>query len=249
MSVSDFINMDVPSDAVSVLIRQGGYQDLIRKYFFLNRFFLRWPLDEKKVLSNHGFVSEFIERKRIEVNEYAASILSCCQGDVASVLDVGAGLGLVDLVLYKKMKSMPSIYLLDKKNEHSPLSPVKGGFKDRYIFTADFDLTRQIFKSNGVDDDKLIFVDPSNSAISKLPKIDLVLSLTSWGFHYPIETYWDSVKEILHDRSVLYIDLRKNKGGFDFLKENFKYYSVVKSTASYDRVAFSDSEFDKLVSS
>ena len=76
-----------------------------------------------------------------------------------------------------------------------------------------------------------------------MPDIDLILSITSWGFHYPIEIYWEGVREIVHDRSVLFIDLRKKTNGFDFLKDKFSHNYIIVETKTLMRAVFSNSEF------
>ena len=44
----------------------------------------------------------------------------------------------------------------------------------------------------------------------EFPKVDLVVSLISWGFHYPVETYLDRVIENLNENGLIIIDIRKN---------------------------------------
>jgi SAM-dependent methyltransferase len=179
-------------------------------------------------------------RRRVDkVNQLVDVILKSTPKNIGSILDIGCGLGLVDLVLYKRTDPAPDLYLLDKDNERESLSPVRGGFHKRFTFTADLDLTRDIFAQNGARIEQVNFVEPDNSAIVSLPKMDLILSITSWGFHYPIETYWDGVRNIVHDGTTLFIDLRKRTNGFDFLKSKFSHNQIIDETETYFRVAFS----------
>jgi len=242
MVKTKYIPLHVPIRAVDVLIRQGGYQDLIKKHFLINRLFPRWPLKPKKVNANKQFMNAILERRIDKVNQLADVILKLAPENTRSILDIGCGLGLVDLVLYRRINPSPDVYLLDKNNEHKSLSPVRGGYNQRFIFTADLDLTRDIFAQNGTATEQVHYIDTENNAIASLPKIDLILSITSWGFHYPIETYWEGVREIVHDKSVLFIDLRKETSGFDFLKDRFSHNCILDETETLIRAIFSYSE-------
>ena len=160
------------------------------------------------------------------------------------ILDVGCGLGLIDLVLYKRIHPAPDVYLVDKDAEHASLSSVGGGFHKSYTFTADLDLTRTIFLQNGTKEKHVHFVEPDTKAVGALPNIDLILSITSWGFHYPIETYWEGVQKIMHEKSVLLIDVRKSQNGFEFLITKFSHQHIAKETDTFIRAAFSQSPFE-----
>lgn len=234
--------LNLPDRAVDILIRQGGYDDIIKKHFFIKRIFPRWPLKPNKVHGNKKFVKSLLSHRSEAVNQHADVILKYVSRNIKSILDIGCGLGLVDIVLYKRIKPYPDIYLLDKDNENQSLNSVRGGFHQRYIFTADLALTRDIFIQNGAKNDQIHFVDPSINGIASLPKIDLILSITSWGFHYPIETYWEGVQKVIHERSLLFIDLRKSQNGFEFLKEKFSYHCIVKETESLIRAFFSHAQ-------
>jgi len=45
--------------------------------------------------------------------------------------------------------------------------------------------------------------------------IDVVISLISWGFHYPVETCLDRVHEMLNPGGRLILDVRKQTGGVE----------------------------------
>jgi SAM-dependent methyltransferase len=233
------VPLDLPVTAVDVLVRQGGYQDLVKKHFLINRFFPHWPLNPTQLHANKAFVNALLQRRIDKVNQLADAILGATSENIASILDIGCGLGLVDLVLYKRISPSPDVYLLDKNNEHKSLSPVSGGFNQRFIFTADLDLARDIFETNGVKTEQLHFVEPDNNAIASLPKVDLILSITAWGFHFPIEMYWEGVQRILHNKSVIFIDLRKKTNSYSFLKDRFGHSSIVDETETCIQAVFS----------
>ena len=173
MAKTDYASLDLPTRIVEVLIRQGGYQDLIKKYFLINRFFPRWPLKPEKVYASKQFVEALLKHRIDKVNQLADIILKSAPENTRSILDIGCGLGFVDLVLYKRINPSPDIYLLDKNNEHMPLSPVRGGYNQRFIFTADLNLTRDIFSRNGAKSEQVHFL------IQKTMPLPLCLILIS----------------------------------------------------------------------
>ena len=68
-------------------------------------------------------------------------------------------------------------------------------------------------------------------------KLDLVLSLISWGFHYPVGVYLDRVYELLNDDGRLILDVRTRTDGLNVLTQKFGSYEVILETAKYARVA------------
>lgn len=63
-----------------------------------------------------------------------------------------------------------------------------------------------------------------------------MLSLISWGFHYPVSTYLDRVRELLSDDGVLILDLRRDTGGLEDLRRAFRQVEIVRSADKFDRV-------------
>ena len=63
-------------------------------------------------------------------------------------------------------------------------------------------------------DDGLIAIDADS--------IDVIISTISWGFHYPIKLYIESVHNLLRSDGVLIVDIRKDRGGIDELIKLFE---------------------------
>jgi hypothetical protein len=51
--------------------------------------------------------------------------------------------------------------------------------------------------------------------------VDLVISTISWGFHYPISLYVESVARIMSNGGVLLVDIRKGTDGLEELERQF----------------------------
>ena len=84
---------------------------------------------------------------------------------------------------------------------------------------------------NGISGEKIHLLEVNEKYVIKAPReMDLVVSLISWGFHYPLSTYLDQVYGLLKTRGHLIIDLRH---GHDVLEElKSKFSSVTKISKS-----------------
>ena len=66
--------------------------------------------------------------------------------------------------------------------------------------------------------------------------MELVISLISWGFHYPIQTYLDQVFALLAKGGTMIIDVRKQTEGLDMLGKRFAKVDVILEKSKYWRV-------------
>ena len=71
-----------------------------------------------------------------------------------------------------------------------------------------------------------LYANDSNEMTIK-DKIELVISLLSWGFHHPIKTYLNNVNKIIAVNSMMIIDIRKGI---------FKEVIIIEDTNKYLRV-------------
>ena len=79
---------------------------------------------------------------------------------------------------------------------------------------------RHIATANGfVDGRNWHWVNASDEHVRAIGSADLVMSLLSWGFHYPVETYLDAARSILtsggregNNTGILVLTLRNGQG-------------------------------------
>jgi hypothetical protein len=91
---------------------------------------------------------------------------------------------------------------------------------------------------NGIARERIHLLEATgNGDIQIAGSVDLIISLLSWGFHYPAATYLSQVYHLLSDDGVVVLDVRKGTGGVEALREAFVRTDVIRSTAKYDRVA------------
>ena len=192
------------------------YDNIVRfeSKYFPEKIKLAYELDMKNEYSS---ISKFLPKK--------------CN----SILDIGCGIAGVDIFLNDHFNDhAPMFYLLDKeeKNEN-----IYYGFYAEAAFYNSLELAKSTLIKNGVNEKKIktIFARDDNE-IRIDRKVDLVISLISWGFHYPVEVYLDKVYELLNKNGSVIIDLRKNTEGFKIVKDKFKDISIILDKKSYHRV-------------
>jgi len=117
----------------------------------------------------------------------------------ATVLDIGSGIGTVDLFLQQYTGS--TFHLLDKDlNEN--LEEYEFYSKD-YKFYNDRKCTVDAIETTKLDFNKFALLDPESELIT----YDVITSYGSWCWHYPLEVYWNKVKNNLKSNGKLYLDI------------------------------------------
>ena len=63
-----------------------------------------------------------------------------------------------------------------------------------------------------------------------------MISLISWGFHYPVETYLDKAYDVLVEGGSMIIDVRKGTNGIAMIKNLFGEVDVILDAEKFQRV-------------
>ena len=126
--------------------------------------------------------------------------------DIKNWLDIGCGLGYINIPIFKKL-STGNIYLLDKSKIETHKRITQFGSTKNFGFYNNLEFTKEFLMLNGIPDEKINLITPDSiNNIDK--KLDLIISLLSWGFHYPFDTYSDSVYNLLNDSGIIIIYCR-----------------------------------------
>jgi SAM-dependent methyltransferase len=151
---------------------------------------------------------------------------------VENVLDIGCGLGLINLALYNHYNGNININLLDKTNTISEDTSVRG-FNKEYVFYNSMDATVETLTSNGVAATALHAYEVSDESLQAIEgkQFDLIMSFLSCGWHYSIETYVELIKKTLKADGVLILDIRHNTGQLDYAMEHFDLINAITNTA------------------
>lgn len=152
--------------------------------------------------------------------------------EASSILDIGCGLGLIDLAIYKHYEDNCKLYLLDKTNSIEEGTSVRG-FNQKYIFYNSLESTRVTLTDNGVASEDVNTFEVSDEAVAELSnqQYDVILSLLSCGWHYPLETYVELIQKTLKPDGVLILDIRHDTGQLEYAKEHFELVETIINTA------------------
>lgn len=110
-------------------------------------------------------------------------------------------------------------------------------FETQASFYNSLVLTRSFLEKNGVAPERIFTLDVSDKVHAfEKNSVDVVLSLISWGFHYPIETYLEDAYIALRSGGVLILDIRASTGGERALRERFGNVESVLVREKYSRM-------------
>jgi hypothetical protein len=165
---------------------------------------------------NHKkFTPELLEKLVRQQQKEITIINSFLKTPPATILDIGCGLGIYDLAIHDFFKGEILFYLLDKTTTTEEEKSVYYGHYETAAFYNNLNYTKEFLMLNGIAEQNIncINIDndinTANDYLQKnLSNIDLVISIISWGFHYPIKTYLDTVYNILSNNGLLCLHCR-----------------------------------------
>lgn len=157
------------------------------------------------------------------------------------VLDIGCGIAGIDLILANVMAhDYPQFNLLDKTEISES---VYYRFRDEGAYYNSLKVAGDMLRANGVPSERLNTLDADTTELDEACSgIDLCLSLFSWGFHYPVETYLEDVLEVLSEDGRVILDVRKETDrvdkhtrGMETLRRCFDRVEVVEENRKHRR--------------
>ncbi len=147
-----------------------------------------------------------IQKEYLEMREYLPT-------GVESILDIGCGLAGIDILLSKHY-GQPELFLMDNSEIDKN---IYYGFKEKGACYNSFEETEKLMKVNYIKNYNLIDIKEQRLPVFK--KMDLVISLLSCGYHYPINEYLDYINTILSKNGALILDIREWSDGIEIIKE------------------------------
>lgn len=223
----------VPAEAVKfILLQRTGLQKfnskLLRKLGVpYHPHLCHW----ESRLRRDRIIHEFAQTIFNDYNELAPHL----PAGVTSILDIGCGVAGIDVALSQHYASVnPHFYLLDK----TTVSPrVFYDFHEEAAYYNSLAAARSTLTSNGVSTSAITCLEADES--NRIPidrPVDLVLSLISWGFHYPVKTYLPEVARILSARGAVILDVRKESSGQQDLRSQFPHMTVISEKPKFVRI-------------
>lgn len=179
----------------------------------------------------HKRVSESYDK---DMNFEYSTIKNYLPKDAKNVLDIGCGVAGIDAILFTHYYKNLDVYLLDKSAVNHK---VFYSFENMGAFYNSLSIAHDLLLLNGVPMEKIYTQEVTNdNKINFQNSFDLVISLISWGFHYPISTYLDQVYSKMQTGGVLIVDVRKETDGEDIIRKKFGTLSVILDEKKYRRI-------------
>ena len=148
------------------------------------------------------------------------------------IMDIGCGLGLINILIHE---SFPVSHIALVDIEINDIT--HHGFQQNGAAYNSLDTAKKFLEDNIKGNVEILTINPEEDDLLRYPKhsYDLIFSLISCGFHYPVETYLNEFNHLLKNEGMILIDLRKGENHENLL-EQYKIVSTIASTAQYDRV-------------
>ncbi len=228
--------LTLPETAIPYALYQRTHYVLPHPlYYFFTVLGYASPLYKWSVMQKAKHFSKEIEQAFWKDMEQEYQMLSSSLPEnVSSILDIGAGLGGVDVFLSRHFGHRVEMHLLDKTavddSIHYHLHPVGS-------FYNSLSLAKDILVQNAVPESHVHLHEANDQfTIAISTPVDIVVSLISWGFHYPVSIYLQEVNRILSPHGTLIIDVRKGSDGRDQLENVFHSCAPILTTQKFERL-------------
>lgn len=156
-----------------------------------------------------------------------SSIHPCLPQRCRSVLDIGGGLGGIDLLLVSHYRADLQVCILDGLD-----CPPEVQWHNKPFNHAG--VTEDFHQKNGNEHIEVVFPRPKPPR-----KFDLIVSFAAYCFHIHPNDYLDVLRESMHEKTVLIFDVRRTKRDWlEVLVREFGKPLVLKQGEKFVRLAF-----------
>jgi SAM-dependent methyltransferase len=196
----------------------------------------RFPVYNAVVAIESRLGSDRIKRLyRMDMEREFQSLLPALPPTCSQLLDIGCGVAGIDVLLDRHYAAQqPHLHLLDRTQINSSVYYL---FEKQPAFYNSLEAARTLLLSNGIADERIhLLVANASGGIATRERMDLVVSLLSWGFHFPVDTYCQQVWERLRPSGVVILDVRKGSNGMDVLRASFGSVDVLCEDQKMQRV-------------
>lgn len=180
-------------------------------------------------LQRSGYKDPRFEFKARMEQEYK-TMKPFLSAECKTVFDIGAGVGGIDVLLNQHYTDA-HFYLFDSAAISE--KPIYGFDRGESFYNSSF-ATVEMMEENGVEHFSLL--DIAKDDISSFRNIDLVISLLSWGYHYPVQTYIEKVRNMISPTGRLIMDIRQNTNGIEIVNKFFPNFDIIITDNKADRI-------------
>ena len=194
---------------------------LTKKQIFLRKKFGRFLFT--------NFLINYFEDKNLEKNAYELfnqefnTFKDFLPSKAENILDIGCGLGITNIFLNKFFSNTSSFYLLDKNRIDKK---IKYGFSYNYESYNDLNETKNLLLNNNINEDRINLLNVDQKIEIKT-KINLVISLKSMGYHYPVDTYIELFQNCCTAETIFIYDVGDNQYNEEYLKTFFDSIQII----------------------
>jgi len=214
-----------PVSTLQILLAQSAAAEVRRRFESEGNIFETINVNRE---FQRAFIDSYIQANR----NYFQLIKPQIPIDCRRVLDIGCGVGLLDLLIYRSAEGKkPKLFLFDKSVDSAAFSRAgiaPTGFNESYVFTASLEQSARFLRLNGVAGDDIVLCEVGAWNIRDGGPFDLIFLRKSWGFHYPLTDYLTDVARSLGKHGVVITDVRAGQGGEALLHEHFGHVGVLE---------------------
>lgn len=225
----------------NLTIESTSYGNLTVKYSDA-RNFIHWKRLQRRycwqILGNDTSFANITERQEIRRFEMLTKALSGISEN-AKILDIGSGIATSDLFLSLAFPKT-TYYLIDKEGQTIPNSYFQ---PDNQDFIHSWEPVTDAIQTTGLEPSRFTFLDPDDDWPEK---VDFIFSLGSYCWHYPLQTYWDKIRNNLNvggkflcTISAKASDSFRDTTGrdiFEYVSEEFGFNTIKKYDKTYDEI-------------
>ena len=209
-----------------------------KKYFLLqrNNYLSKTQKKIRRIFGRYLFtnffvnyfnsISEINHKLNKDFSQEFEELLEYLPPKANFILDIGAGLGIIDIYLNDYYTNNVNFTLIDKDKIEKK---VKYGFDESGQAYNSINLTKSFLIQNGISQSQSQIIN-ADKQYKITQKFDLIISLLSMGYHYPISQYINICQDNTHDKTVFIFDIANEYNDFDEINNMFEKVEVIKKS-------------------
>jgi len=220
----------VPEIKKILLLQRNEYQNETSKYFrkvFGREIFTRFLIN-----FINSDINKINKRFYDDMNNEFDEIQKFLPKSAENILDIGCGIGAIDIFLNKYYNNLSKFHLVDKNYISKKI--VYGFSRSETEGYNNLYTTKNFLLANKVDEKNICIYDIDKDKLSEI-NYDLVISLVSWCYHYPLETYLSYLRQSTHNKTIFIIDIAEEFISIDYIKNYFNKIEVIKKYSKKHR--------------